>query len=37
VIKLLVQVCLPKIVGQNGLIHYVAAMCERITCTIMSA
>jgi hypothetical protein len=30
----LVQVCLPKSVGQNGIIYYVPAKCEQITCTV---
>jgi hypothetical protein len=35
--KLLVQVCLPMSVGQNGMIHLVSAKCDRITCTRMTA
>jgi hypothetical protein len=37
VIKSLVQVCLPKSIGQNGMINYVPAKCDQITCTNMFA
>jgi hypothetical protein len=37
VIKLFVQVCLPKIVGQNGMIYEVPAKCDQITCSSMFA
>jgi len=37
VIKLFVQVCLLRIVGQNGMINEVPAKCEQISCTSMSA
>ena len=33
--RLLVQICLPKGVGQNGMIHYVPAKCVQITYTSM--
>jgi len=33
----LVQVCLPKSIGENGMIHYVPAECDQITCSGMSA
>jgi hypothetical protein len=37
VIKLIVQVCLLKIVGQKGMLHEVPAKSDQITCTGMSA
>jgi len=36
VINSLVKVYRPKIVGQNGIIHYVPAKCVQITYTSMS-
>ena len=32
--KSLVQVCLTKSVGQNGMLHYVPAKCDQVTCLI---
>ena len=32
-----VQVCLPKNIGHNGLMHLVPAKCDKITCTSISA
>jgi hypothetical protein len=35
--KSLLQVCLPKSIGQNGMIHLVLAKCDQITSTSKSA
>ena len=35
--RLCVLVCMPKSIGQNGMIHFVPAKCDEITCTSMSA
>jgi len=37
VIESLVQVCLPKGLGLNGMIHKVIVKCGQITCTSMNA
>jgi hypothetical protein len=36
VIESLVQVCLPRSIGQKGMIHLVPAKCGQITCTGMT-
>ena len=36
-IEALVNLCLPKSIGQNGMIHYVPEKCEIFTCASKSA
>ena len=36
-IESLVQVILPKSIGENVMVHVVPAKCDQITCTSMSA